>query len=127
MNKLKALFSLFRQGTSVLDPKKWKERQITATVLAGLILAVVHVAAAFGYALPVDMETANSIAAGIIAAVNVVLTITTTDKIGLPSKQVELPQIDPDSILPSEPEATVNHKEAYARFQAIKTGRFDQA
>lgn len=121
MDKLKALFGLFRKGSAVLDPAKWKERQITATVLAGVILALVHVAAAFGFVLPVDMEIANSIAAGIIAVVNVVLTITTTDKVGLPSKQVDLPQIDPDSILPPEDQikqgADIKHMEAYERFK----------
>ena len=86
MSKLFSLLGLFRQGVAVSDPKKWKERQITATVLAGVVLAVVNVLGAFGYALPIDTETANAIAAGIIAIVNVILSITTTDKVGLPAK-----------------------------------------
>lgn len=85
MNKLAAIWGLFRQGQAVADPQLWKKRQITATVLAGLILAIVNVAAAFGYPLPIDMETANAIAGGIIGIVNVILTITTTNKIGIPS------------------------------------------
>lgn len=107
MDKLKALFGLFRKGSAVLNPAKWKERQITATVLAGVILALVHVAAAFGFVLPVDMEIANSIAAGIIAVVNVVLTITTTDKVGLPAE----PEIKQDS--------KVNHAEEYEKFKKL--------
>ena len=88
MNKLASLFVLFRKGAAVSDPQLWKNRQITVTVLAGLIVAVVNAASAFGYSLPIDIETANAIAAGILAIVNTVLTITTTDKVGLNSQVV---------------------------------------
>lgn len=87
MNKLAALFALFRKGAAVSDGALWKNRQITVTVLAGLIVAVVNTLAAFGYSLPVDVETANAIAAGILAIVNTVLTVTTTEKVGLPAKE----------------------------------------
>lgn len=90
MNKLSALFNLFRKGSSVSDPAAWKNRQITATVLGAFILALINVLAAFGYALPVDTETANAIAGGIIAFINVLLTVTTTDKVGLPAKRNEM-------------------------------------
>lgn len=87
MNKLSALLLLFRKGAVVSDPTAWKKRQITATVLGAFILAIINVLAAFGYALPIDTETANAIAGGIIAVVNVLLTVTTTDKVGLSTKQ----------------------------------------
>lgn len=94
MNKLTALFGLFRKGAVVTDAAAWKNRQITATVLAGVIVAVVNALAAFGYSLPIDVETANAIAAGIIAVVNTVLTVTTTEKVGfnqLDAEKVGLP------------------------------------
>ena len=94
MNKLSALFNLFRKGSSVSDPAAWKNKQITATVLGAFILALINVLAAFGYALPIDTETANAIAGGIIAIVNVLLTVTTTDKVGLPAKHDKVPPID---------------------------------
>lgn len=90
MNKLSALFNLFRKGSSVSDPTAWKNKQITATVLGAFILALINVLAAFGHALPVDTETANAIAGGIIAFINVLLTVTTTDKVGLPAKRNEM-------------------------------------
>lgn len=90
MNKLSALFNLFRKGSSVSDPAAWKNKQITATVLGAFILALINVLAAFGYALPIDTETANAIAGGIIAFINVLLTVTTTDKVGLPAKRNEM-------------------------------------
>ena len=89
MNKLSAIWGLFKQGQSVSDPTRWKNRQITATVLAAFVLALVNVSAAFGYSIPIDADTANAIAAGIIAVVNVILTITTTEKIGVPNKPSE--------------------------------------
>lgn len=97
MAKLFSLLGLFRQGAVVADPKKWKERQITATVLAGLLLAIVNVLGAFGYVLPIDTETANAIAAGIIAVVNVILSITTTDKVGLPANSDNSESANPDA------------------------------
>jgi len=74
MQKLLKSYNFFKQGHSVANPRLWKERRITATVLAGVILALVNVLQAFGVSIPVDAETTNAIAAGIIAVVNVVLT-----------------------------------------------------
>lgn len=107
VSKLFSLLGLFRQGVAVSDPKKWKERQITATVLAGVVLAVVNVLGAFGYALPIDTETANAIAAGIIAVVNVILSITTTDKVGLPSSKDTAEQPNVDTAVQSKPSPKV--------------------
>ena len=83
VNKLAAFFVLFRKGAAVSEPRLWKQRQITATVLASLIMAVVGVANVYGYVLPIDNETAIAIAGGVLGIVNTILTITTTDKIGI--------------------------------------------
>jgi uncharacterized membrane protein len=83
MNKISALWQLFKVGQSVSDPSKWKSRQITVTVLGAALLAVVNLLAAFGMSIPVDTETANAIAGGFLAIANVILTLTTTDKIGV--------------------------------------------
>jgi uncharacterized membrane protein len=83
MNKISALWQLFKIGQVVAEPEKWKRRQITVTVLGAVILAVVNLLAAFGMSIPVDTETANAIAGGVLAIVNVILTLTTTDKIGV--------------------------------------------
>lgn len=83
MDKISAIWQLFKVGSSVSNPELWKKRQIKATVLAAVILAVVNLLAAFGYSVPIDSTTANGIAVGILAVINVVLTITTTDKIGV--------------------------------------------
>ena len=86
MGKITSMWGLLRSGEAVADPAKWKNRQITGTVLGALILALVNVAAAFGHPLPVDTNTANSIGGGILAFVNVLLTVTTSDKVGLPPR-----------------------------------------
>jgi hypothetical protein len=84
MNRLTALITLFRRGSMVADPALWKTRQIEATSVAAVIVAALHALEAFGYALPMDADTATAVAVGLIALVNWVLTLTTTDKIGLP-------------------------------------------
>lgn len=83
MEKLAALWSLFRVGESVSDPVAWKTRQVTATVLAGVLVAAVRVLRAFGVEVPVDQADLEAVAAGVLVVVNVVLTYATTDRIGL--------------------------------------------
>ena len=112
MNKLMVLFDLFRKGVSVSDPVLWKTRQIKSTVLAAFILAVINVAAIFGYSIPIDTETANLIAAGIIALVNTVLTITTTNKIGIDKVEdtKAIPQADIPTVIADKPKVSSNEQ-----------------
>jgi len=112
MNKLMVLFDLFRKGVSVSDPVLWKTRQIKSTVLAAFILAVINVSAVFGYSIPIDTETANLIAAGIIALVNTVLTITTTNKIGIDKVEdtKAIPQADIPTVIADKPKVSSNEQ-----------------
>lgn len=95
MEKLAALFDLFRKGSAVADSAAWKKHQITATMIGLLLMAIGRVANAYGYPLPIDQATADAIAAGLIALINCLLTVATTDKIGLPRK-AESEQPGPD-------------------------------
>ena len=96
-DKLKSFYTLFQVGKEVVDPAKWKAHQITTTMLGALFIAVTVVLKGFGYELPIDQDTSTTIAAGVIAIVNVVLTLTTSKKVGLPAKpeQDPLPVIQP--------------------------------
>lgn len=84
MGKIRSLFSLFRKGRMVADPARWKARQIEASALVAVLWAGVQAASAFGVEIPIDGETIDGVAVGLLAVVNWVLTVTTTDKIGLP-------------------------------------------
>ena len=86
LTKITSVIDLFRKGQVVADPEKWKNRQVTATVLGAVIVAGANTATAFGYPIPVDIDTANTIAVGLISVFNAVMTYVTTDKIGLPEK-----------------------------------------
>jgi len=86
-SKIKAFWSLFKAGQRVADAAKWKSRQIETTAIAAVLWGLVSVAESMGYQLPVGGETIDAIAVGIIATVNVVLTVTTTNKVGLPDKR----------------------------------------
>lgn len=92
MDKFYSLFNLFKQGQAVADPKAWKNRQITVTALSGVILAGVNAAAVFGVALPITPEIANAAAGGVLAVVNLVLTVVTSDKVGLKADEDEVKQ-----------------------------------
>mgnify|MGYP003628654320 CR=1 FL=1 len=74
---------LLKKGKVVADPKKWKSHQITATTLTAAIWAAFNAAAAWGYEVPIDEETIDAVALGILAVVNWVLTLSTSEKIGM--------------------------------------------
>lgn len=100
MGKLLALFDLLRKGQRVADPEIWKNRQVAVTVIVPALAALLSVANAFGLGLPVSDADLAALAAGIVALVNIVLTYTTSRKIGLPAK-TELSGVrvdDPDAV-----------------------------
>ena len=83
IKKIRAAITLLKKGQAVADPAKWKGRQITATALTGAIWAALQAAEAFGYAVPMDEATVDSIAVGVLALVNWVLTLSTSSKVGM--------------------------------------------
>lgn len=84
---MKNILQVLFKGSSVSSPANWKLGQLAITILATSIVLIVNILSAMGYSLPVDNETANTIAAGVIAVINLVLTVVTTDKIGLKGKE----------------------------------------
>jgi hypothetical protein len=83
IKKITASMTLLKKGKSVADPAKWKSRQITATVLTGVVWSAINAAEAFGYAIPVDAETVDAVAVGVLALVNFLLTLSTSEKVGM--------------------------------------------
>ena len=98
MNKLYLFFALFRKGSEVADVEKWKSHQISANMLVALLVAVVALARAFGFALPVGDDDLAGIAGGLLAVGNIVVTVISSKRAGLPelpAKPVaDLPRID---------------------------------
>ena len=82
-NKLTSALAVFRVGSEIANAEKWKAGQISGTLVAGFILALVNLAGAFGHPLPLDAATANAIGAGVIAVANVVLSSVTSARAGL--------------------------------------------
>ena len=83
IKKITTSMTLLKRGKVVADPAKWKSRQITATVMTGVIWSAINAAEAFGYAIPVDAETVDAVAVGVLALVNFLLTLSTSEKVGL--------------------------------------------
>lgn len=87
--RLLAVMDLFRKGEAVANKEAWKTGQITVTAVAGLIMALIQVGKAFGYSLPVDVDsdTITAFAGGTLGFINIVLTFITSEKVGiLPAK-----------------------------------------
>lgn len=87
MAKLLALFAVFRKGSALSNAEAWKGAQV-ATNVAALVIALGALAKAFGFDSGLTEEQALAIGGGVAAVaslVNGLLTVATTDKIGLPS------------------------------------------
>ena len=106
MNKLLALLDLFRKGNAVADPALWKSRQIKATLLLPVFGALIAVLRAFGLEVPLDDTQITQLVTGLVVVINLLLTYSTTDKVGLPAK----PDRDPPSRFPDiqDPESGEN-------------------
>jgi hypothetical protein len=61
---MQAIIAILLQGVTVANPKAWQTGQVTGTVLGGLILALLNAAHAYGFALPVSIDTATANEAG---------------------------------------------------------------
>lgn len=89
--KLKAFYNVFRAGESVANPAAWKKGQITTGILAAFLGAVVALAKAFGYELPLTDEQLAQIGGAVLAIVglfNTGATAASSDKVGIvPGKQ----------------------------------------
>ena len=91
-NKFTAVFSIpeaLQAGKMVSNPTAWKQGQITASVLVGLLGSIIAVLPLFGYQLDIDDVTLNSIAGGVPAVYGVfnqVATAASTDKVGITGK-----------------------------------------
>ena len=96
LDKIKALFAVLQAGKSVSNVTAWKKGQITANLLVVLIAALAQLAKAFGYDLQLDSETIDSIAIGVLAFINWLLTLSTSEKVGFgKAPEAEpLPQIE---------------------------------
>lgn len=94
LRKAMAAWDLMHKGRVVADPAAWKNGQIKASMIVALIWAAVHTAEAFGYAVPVGSETVDAVAVGVLALVNWMLTLATSDKVGLPPRADDQPSQD---------------------------------
>lgn len=73
-------------GKEVADPATWKNRSVTANKIAVVISFALVVAKISGYDLPVDDATIQMAAAGlagVLAFVNIIVTLATSKKVGV--------------------------------------------
>jgi hypothetical protein len=89
MGKILAALQVYRKGNVVANPAAWKNGQVTASVVAGLLGALVALAKTFGHDLPLSDDQLLTIGGAIIAIVGLFLnptaTIVSSDKVGLPA------------------------------------------
>lgn len=83
------ILEVWRKGKSVANPTGWKNIGITAGAISGLLSAALAVARGFGYDVGVNDSVIEALAtgvAGVLCLVTTGLHVTTSEKVGLPSK-----------------------------------------
>jgi hypothetical protein len=83
LSTLSAAWRVFQAGEAVADPTKWKQHQVTANAVTVLLAALVALLKGLGYDLHMDDTTLAALGAGAFALVNWLLTVATTDKVGI--------------------------------------------
>jgi hypothetical protein len=109
MGKLLSILDLFRKGSAVTEPAVWKNRGGITLALTALILSGCKVATGFGYDLPISEADAASIASGVAVLVGLLTTYGTSDKVGLPARQ-----LPPDAGNQDAPEGQASTPESRA-------------
>jgi hypothetical protein len=71
-------WQVLHKGYELSNAAAWKNVQNAINVIAGILFVVVQ-----SYQLPIDKDTINLLAGGIVAVVNIVLTVATSEKVGL--------------------------------------------
>jgi hypothetical protein len=66
------------KGYELSNSAAWKNVQNAINVIAGILFVVVQ-----SYQLPIDKDTVNLLAGGIVAIVNIFLTVATSKQVGL--------------------------------------------
>lgn len=92
MNRIAAVTSALaalRAGRELTNAAAWKKGQ----TVVNLLTALVALAAALGYPLPVTADGVYAIAGLLVAGANAYLTVATTSKIGLPARPADDPSI----------------------------------
>ena len=89
MGKLLAALQVYRKGQCVANPTAWKNGQVTASVVAGLLGALIALAKTLGYTLPLSDDQLLTIGGSIVAIAGLFLnptaTVVSSDKVGLQS------------------------------------------
>lgn len=86
MDKIKAVWAVFKTGEMVANPTAWKKKQVTSGILAAFLSAVVALIKALGYDIPLTDDQLLQIGGAVIAVLglfNGVATVVSTDKLGL--------------------------------------------
>lgn len=83
LSTISSLWRVFKAGESVANPSAWKQGQVTANMVTALFAALAATAKGLGYDLHVDDGTLAAVGAGLFALVNWLLTVATTDKVGI--------------------------------------------
>lgn len=92
MNKLSAIFNLFRRGEELSNAAAWTNR----AAVANGILALAGLVVAFGYTkLNISADQAQELAGGLVALLTIVngfLHVATDPRVGVPSGDPPNPQ-----------------------------------
>lgn len=82
------IMTAFRQGKELANAQTWKNGTILLNSLVAFFAAALGIAKGLGYAIDIDHDTLQNLAAGVVAAVgvvNAIVHVVTDSRIGLPT------------------------------------------
>lgn len=98
MKMISSLWRVLQLGHSVANPAAWKKGQITGNAVVALLYAGANLATSFGFPIPASGEQIDAVGLGLFALVNIVLTVSTSNTVGLS------PRDNPDSEAKAPPD-----------------------
>jgi hypothetical protein len=78
-----------RKGRQLADVETWKNRTVAVNALGALLAAVLAIAHAFGYSVPLDAEQIDALAVVLVTVVGLFngwSTLATSAKVGVPDR-----------------------------------------
>lgn len=89
-----------RKGRQLANVETWKNRTVAVNALGALLAAVLGIASALGYPIPLDAEQIDALAVVLVTVVGLFngwSTLVTSTKVGVPDRSPPDPQSGPGS------------------------------
>ena len=87
ISAITALITALYRGRELANKEVWKNTQVAASILGGMLFAIAAAAKAYGYDLGLPEDQYVNLAGTVLSFGNAIVTAATSKSVGLPSKE----------------------------------------